>query len=183
MPKHKAAAQDACLATRQPKQRTSLAALRESWQQRAEALGASPEGLLTAARITHPPRDRASWQQRLNRLLRAEQPAPARDLLLSPEQIAHVAALVLGPDGVTAKTTGFDRRDLLQVLAVTVPVEHTGNALDLEHLADHLLRQPGPVPVHPGAEEEPRWTLGAARHRAARPGARGKPQPHTGGRT
>ena len=152
------AAQDACLATRQPKQRTSLAALRESWQQRAEALGASPEGLLTAARITHPPRDRASWQQRLNRLLRAEQPAPARDLLLSPEQIAHVAALVLGPDGVTAKTTGFDRRDLLQVLAVTVPVEHTGNALDLEHLADHLLRQPGPVPVHPGAEEEPRWT-------------------------
>lgn len=154
----RAAAQDACLSTRQPKQRTSLAALRESWQQRAKALGASPAGLLTAARITHLPRDRASWQQRLNRLRRADQPVPVRDLQLSPEQIAHVAALVLGPDGVTAKTTGFDRRDLLQVLAVTVPVEHTGNALDLELLADHLLSQPGPVPVHPGAADEPRWT-------------------------
>ena len=39
-----------------------------------------------------------------------------------------------------------------------MPVQHTGNALDLEHLADHLLSQPAPVPAHPGADDQPRWT-------------------------
>lgn len=148
------AAQAACLATRQRKQHTPAAVRRESWQQRALALGTSPGELLTAAGIKV---GADGPSGRFGRRLRASR-STSRALELSPAQLANVAALVLGPDGVTAKTTCFDRRDLLQALAVTVPVEHTGNAIDLERLADHLLRQPATVHVGPGAEDEPRWT-------------------------
>ena len=159
--KSRAAAQAACLATRQRKQHTSIDVLREGWQQRTVQLGTSASTLLKATGVSR-------WAP-FARSVRPGRRKPEADPALSPSQVADLAALVLGPDGVTAKTTGFDRRDLLQALAVTVPVELTGSAASLERLADHLLSDAETVPVEPGSEKEERWTtleLLATEHRA-----------------
>lgn len=153
------AAQAACLATRQRKQHTPLQTLRASWADRTVALGTTPARLLPAAGI----RSGRRWSRR------PEPPPPGPFLGLPEAQLAQVAAQVLGPGGVTARQTGFDRRDLLQALAVNVPNEHAGDALALEQLADQLLHQPDAVPLEPGTENEPRWTtleLLATEHRA-----------------
>ncbi len=166
--KGRSAAQAACLATRQRKQHTSLDVLRESWQQRTFRLGTSTTALLKAAGVKGLRGSKDAWPWQFGRMVRASRPRLDQHLELTQEQVAEVAALVLGPDGVTAKTTGFDRRDLLQALAVTVPLAHTGSATDLERLADHLLSQPATVAVEPGSDDEQRWTtleLLATEHR------------------
>jgi conjugative relaxase-like TrwC/TraI family protein len=158
----RAAAQAACLATRQRKQHTSLEVLRAGWQARTLRLGTSTATLLKAAGIRTA---RRNWRRRTGN------PPAEQALELSASGLAAVAALVLGHEGVTAQATGFDRRDLLQALAVTLPAEHTGSALALERLADRLLTyHPAAVPLAAGeGAQDERWTtleLLAAEHRA-----------------
>ncbi|MCU1593766.1 MAG: Ti-type conjugative transfer relaxase TraA [Frankiales bacterium] len=139
------AAQAACLATRQRKTHISLTILREAWAQRSTRLGASPAELLKA--LT--PRQR-SWARR--------QPAgPALEDLTSAHIMA-IAEQVLGSGGVTLQQTSFDRRALVQAIAVTVPVEYGGDAQRLEDLADSLLVRPGVVPLVEDEQGGRRWT-------------------------
>ena len=145
--KGRAAAQAACLATRQRKSHVSLARLQESWVARSSRLGVRPTDLVKVLS----PRGRF-WHR-----------TPAHQRLsvpedLNPEQLLAVAEQVLGPAGVTAQRTGFDRRELLQALAVTVPVELGGDAARLEALADQLLTRPDAVPLNPGEQDQERWT-------------------------
>jgi conjugative relaxase-like TrwC/TraI family protein len=139
------AAQAACLATRQRKTHVSLTVLREAWAQRSTRLGASPAELLKA--LT--PRQR-SWYRR--------QPASLHVEDLTSAQVLAIAEQVLGSAGVTLQRTSFDRRALVQAIAVTVPLEYGGDAQRLEDLADSLLMRPEVVPLVDDEQGEHRWT-------------------------
>ncbi|MCU1595019.1 MAG: TrwC relaxase, partial [Frankiales bacterium] len=143
----RAAAQAACLATRQRKTHLNLTILREGWAKRTSRLGSTPSDVLK----TLVPRQR-SWQ-RTRALPKDLKPAD-----LTSEQVLAIAGQVLGPAGVTAQRTGFDRRDLIQALAVTVPLEHGGDARQIEVLADQLLTRPDTVPLEASEDGQQRWT-------------------------
>jgi conjugative relaxase-like TrwC/TraI family protein len=123
------AAHAATLATRGPKASVpGLSQLRRTWHQRAAELGTGPE--LVAELASHGP-----------------EPAPdARGL--------H--ARLLGEDGLTANSSSFDRRAVLQALAEA----HPGGArvAALRASADALTRSPAVVALATPAHAEPRYS-------------------------
>lgn len=77
----------------------------------------------------------------------------------SQEVLARAAAVLLGPDGLTAKAAVFDRRDALRAWCDQLPGGAPVHAV--EQLADNLLDNPEVVPVDRLSRRETR--PGAAR--------------------
>jgi hypothetical protein len=77
----------------------------------------------------------------------------------SQEVLARAAAVLLGPDGLTAKAAVFDRRDALRAWCGQLPGGAPVHAV--EQLADNLLDNPEVVPVDRLSRRETR--PGAAR--------------------
>jgi len=127
------AAQAACLATRPAKPSAQPeGSLRDRWAARALAAGHRPAGLIVGA---------------LGR--RRPPPRPSVDQL---------AAHLLGPAGLTAQATGFDRRDLLQALCQALPAGAATDRAALEAVADQVLASRDVVRLVSAPEDGPRWT-------------------------
>jgi conjugative relaxase-like TrwC/TraI family protein len=123
------AAQAATLATRPSKASVpGISQLRQSWHERAAELGIGSQLLAGLAR-------------------NSPQPAPdAKDL--------H--ARLLGEDGLTANSSGFDRRAVLQALAEAHPGGARVSALRAS--ADAITRSPAVVALATPAHAEPRYS-------------------------
>jgi conjugative relaxase-like TrwC/TraI family protein len=127
------AAQAACLATRPAKPTGEPeTSLRDGWTARARAAGHHPTQLIAGA---------------LGR--RRPPPTPPVDQL---------AAHLLGPAGLTAQATGFDRRDLLQALCQALPAGTATNRAAIEAIADQVLASRDVVRLISPPEDGPRWT-------------------------
>lgn len=123
------AAEVAALSTRGPRAAVpGLAELRDQWHERAGALGIGP-GFVEG--LAHHER------------------VPATDAEL-------LAGALLGPDGLTANATSFDRRAVLQSLAVA----HPGGApvAELRARADRLVASPEVVELAVPAQAERRYS-------------------------
>ncbi len=190
------AAQAASLSTRTQKTHAPSSDLQAGWAARAATAGASPSDLLqVAGRASH---HRASWPT--GGRGRRDVAGPLNDgPLVSLAEQAVLAGWLFGPDGVTEHQTGFDRRDIVQALAEHLPPARTGNARQLEALADQLLSRTSDVgtaegtadsiagrdttvQLGVGVEDGPRWTTTEllacetqALALAASPGARPAP--------
>ena len=112
----RAAAQQACYATRPVKSHTDEPLLRDRWATRAGGYGYDTAALLA------------------NTLDRARPPA-------LPE-LAVLAERVCGADGLTRHRTSFTRADLLQELCLALPVGARVDAAAVESFADALLTEP-----------------------------------------
>jgi conjugative relaxase-like TrwC/TraI family protein len=129
------AAQRATYRTRLPKSHAPARSLREGWADRARQLGHEPRALLGSV---------------LDRTRPPELPAA--------EQVARG---LFGPDGLTAKTTSFDRRDVIQALTETLPTGLPITGAQLEAAADRMLGERDAIRLlqPAGAHmDEPRWT-------------------------
>jgi conjugative relaxase-like TrwC/TraI family protein len=127
------AAQAACLATRPAKPGSEPeASLRDRWTATARAAGHHPANLIAAA---------------LGR--RRPQLAPP---------VNQLAAYLLGPAGLTAQATGFDRRDLLQALCQALPAGTATDRAALEAVADQVLASRDVVRLVSAVDDGPRWT-------------------------
>ena len=127
------AAQAACLATRPDKPPAeSEAALRQRWVAAAEAAGHLPARVVGAV------------------LGRVRPPVPP--------PIDRIAQHLLGPAGLTAQATGFDRRDLLQALCQALPPGQAVDLAALERAADRVLQSRDAVRLAARCEEGPRWS-------------------------
>lgn len=129
------AAQRAAYRTRPAKTHTPEQPLRQRWLDQArELLHRDPRHLITdALRQVRPP--------------------------LAPDRV-ELAAQLLGPAGLTAMATSFDRRDALQALTEAIPTGLTVTGAQLEDIVDQILRESDAVPllqpaVHSG---ERRWS-------------------------
>jgi hypothetical protein len=123
------AAQAAALATRAPKASVpGLSQLRQTWHERAGALGIGPELVAGLAR---------------------------RGPELPPDAKALHSRL-LGEDGLTANASSFDRRSVLQSLAEAHPGGASVAALQAG--ADAVTRSPGVVALATPAHAEPRYS-------------------------
>jgi len=127
------AAQAACLATRPAKPAPeSPGSLRNRWVSRARAAGHHPTevipGVLGRGRVPTAP------------------------------PIDQLALHLLGPSGLTAQATGFDRRDLLQALCQGLPVGLPVDREVLEAAADRVLRHRDVVRLATRSEHGPRWS-------------------------
>ena len=139
--KGRVAAQDACLSTRQRKTHVGLSTLRAAWADRSSMLAYSPKDL------------EQRWPRRRHEQSIAQE--------LTKEQLGDLASQILGPLGVTEKQSGFDRRDLVQAVAVALPLEQGGDAKRIEAFADALLAHPEAVPLIPGRTTDragPPWS-------------------------
>jgi conjugative relaxase-like TrwC/TraI family protein len=127
------AAQAACLATR-PAKPTAVpeTSLRDRWTHQAGGAGHHPARRIAGA---------------LGR--RRPPPTPPVDQL---------AAHLLGPAGLTAQATGFDRRDLLQALCQALPAGTATDRAALEAIADQVLASRDVVRLVSPPEDGPRWT-------------------------
>jgi hypothetical protein len=128
------AAQAACLATRPPKDRSGPAetTLRQRWAARARTAGHDPDLVIGAAvGRTRPPR---------------------------PPQLDPLIPELLGPGGLTAHATGFDRRDLLQALCQTLPPGMLVDRARLEAAANLVLRHRDAIRLATRTEDGPRWS-------------------------
>ena len=129
------AAQRAAYRTRSAKTHTPEQPLRERWLSKAsELLRRDPRELIAdALHATRPPTapDRGELTQRL-----------------------------LGPSGLTANATSFDRRDALQALTEAIPTGLPVTGAQLEDVVDDLLRDGHAVPLLQPAIEcgERRWS-------------------------
>ncbi len=127
------AAQAACLATRPAKPAAEPEqSLRDRWATTARTAGHQPAKVIAAVLRGH----------------RAPVTPSMRQL----------AAHLLGPSGLTAQATGFDRRDLLQALCQCLP---PGTATDrdaLEAMADQVLASREVVRLVSPVDEAPRWS-------------------------
>jgi conjugative relaxase-like TrwC/TraI family protein len=127
-----AAAQAACLATRPAKDTTTELTLRDRWTARARAAGHDPAKVVAAVlRRSRPPR---------------------------PPGLDRLAQELLGPAGLTAHATGFDRRDLLQALCQTIPAGLPVDRARLEAAADVVLRHDDAVRLATRTADGPRWS-------------------------
>ena len=127
------AAQAACLATRPAKAPSeSDGRLRARWANRARDAGFQPGRVIAAA---------------LGR---------GRPSLAPP--IRQVAEHLLGPAGLTAQATGFDRRDLLQALCQDLPAGLPISHDSIETVADLVLRHRDAVRLATRSEDGPRWS-------------------------
>jgi conjugative relaxase-like TrwC/TraI family protein len=128
-----AAAEAACLATRPAKKRdVPERTLRERWTATATAAGHAPDRLLEAV------------------LGRARPPAlPELDVLTQQ---------LLGPAGLTAQATGFDRRDLLQAICQTLPPGAPVSHRWLQATADQVLAHRDVIRLISDPEAGARWT-------------------------
>ncbi|HEX4812219.1 MAG TPA: MobF family relaxase [Nonomuraea sp.] len=127
------AAQAACLATRPVKPATEPEqTLRERWAAKARAAGHRPATLVAAV------------------LGRTRSPAAP--------PIDRLAQHLLGPAGLTAQATGFDRRDLLQALCQALPPGTAVDRVALEAAADRVLRHRDTVRLATRGEGGARWS-------------------------
>jgi conjugative relaxase-like TrwC/TraI family protein len=123
------AAQAATLATRAPKASVpALSQLRDTWHERAAELGISPG--LVAGLARH-----------------GLEPAP---------DAKGLHARLLGEDGLTANSSSFDRRGVLQALAEAHPAGARVTALRAN--ADAVTRSPAVVALATPAHAEPRYS-------------------------
>ena len=78
---------------------------------------------------------------------------------IAPDR-AELAAMLLGPAGLTAKTTSFDRREVLQALTEAIPTGLPVTGAQLETVADQVLRDDDAIPLLQPALDtgERRWT-------------------------
>ncbi len=104
----------------------------------------SPAAARTATLATRPAKDRThtladlqnDWRQRAANL----QLHPTTSTPRAPREAVGVEGRLAGPEGLTANTSSFDRRAVLQELAVSHPDGATPTALRLQ--ADRLLARP-----------------------------------------
>jgi len=128
------AAQRATYRTRPSKSHAPVRSLRQEWAHRAAELGHDPRALLASV---------------LGRTRAPDLPA---------DEV--VARQLFGPDGLTAKTTSFDRRDVIQALTETLPAGLPITAAQLEAAADQMLHRPDAIALlqPTGERQERRWT-------------------------
>jgi conjugative relaxase-like TrwC/TraI family protein len=129
------AAQAACLATRPGKTHRRPEDLRGWWRDRAHQHGLNPRAPVLTDRTPG---------RAFGRIRRP--PNPPLPKLPSWELLAD---RLFGPDGLTAKRTDFDARDVVQALCELLPPEATGDAEQLEALAQQLLLHPDAVALEP----------------------------------
>ena len=95
--------------------------------------------------------------------------------------VEQLTAYLLGPAGLTAQATGFDRRDLLQAICQALPAGAVIDRAALEALAARVMESRDVVRLVSPTEDGPRWTttellrveqaaLGFARDLASTPG-------------
>jgi conjugative relaxase-like TrwC/TraI family protein len=127
-----AAAEAACLATRPAKRRgIPERVLREGWAATARAVGHAPDRLQDSV------------------LGRTRPPAlPELDVL---------RAELLGPEGLTAMATGFDRRDLLQAICQTLPPGAPVSHRWLQLTAEMVLEHRDVIRLLADPDDGPRW--------------------------
>lgn len=127
------AAQAACLATRPVKPAAEPEpTLRQRWAAKARAAGHQPATLVAAV------------------LGRGRSPAAP--------PVDRLAQHLLGPAGLTAQATGFDRRDLLQALCQALPPGMAVDRAALEAVADRVLRHRDTVRLATRGEGGARWS-------------------------
>ncbi len=127
------AAQAACLATRPPKDPTTPdTTLHQRWAARARAAGHDPDTLIegVVGRV-RPPR---------------------------PPRLDELIQELLGPAGLTAHATGFDRRDLLQALCQALPPGMLVNRDQLEAAANLVLRHRDTIRLATRTDDGGRWS-------------------------
>ena len=94
---------------------------------------------------------------------------------------------LLGPAGLTAQATGFDRRDLLQAICQALPTGTVVDRAQLEVLADRVLASRDVIRLVAPPEDGPRWTTtdcsGWSRPRWASPAASPQSRPATSRQT
>ena len=127
------AAQAACLATRPGKATAEPdLTLRERWAATVRDAGHHPDQVVAGV------------------LGRARPPAAPPLRRLSED--------LLGPAGLTAQATGFDRRDLLQALCQVLPPGVTVNRAWLEDAADQVLGHRDAIRLAARTPDGPRWS-------------------------
>lgn len=129
----RSARERATLATRAPKDNTALdaGAMRDWWAYRAAPLGMDDAFL---AGLT----------------------GPSRAAGLAPEEVAEVLAHLAGPDGVTAHTSAFERRDVMRALAAAAP--DGAHVAALESWTEAFLAGPDIVALSAGPRGQARYT-------------------------
>lgn len=132
------AAQAAALATRPSKRKRSDGELRSGWTARAVVAGFDPAAVVRTA--TRAP---------AGDLDRADSCAPVLD-------VAGIAERVLGEWGVTARSSSFDRRQLLRAVCEAVPAGSPVTVDELRALATSVLRDQAVVPLMPDAAVDAR---------------------------
>jgi conjugative relaxase-like TrwC/TraI family protein len=127
------AAQAACLATRPAKAPGEPdGRLRERWAAQAREAGHDPDRVVDAAVGRARPPQAPSMRQLTEHLL--------------------------GPTGLTAQTTGFDRRDLIQALCQDIPTGLPVGHSSIQAAADLVLRHRDAVRLATRSEDGPRWS-------------------------
>jgi conjugative relaxase-like TrwC/TraI family protein len=121
------AAELAALETRQAKDTTlDSKSMRELWEAKAAQIGFDPASLADV--LDRVPR---SVPGSVPDVVPVSVPNPGQD---------HVAEQLLGPNGLTAKASTFDRRDVLRGIAERMPAGAT--VAQIEAMADDLLTRP-----------------------------------------
>jgi conjugative relaxase-like TrwC/TraI family protein len=127
------AAQAACLDTRPDKPSAETEpTLRERWAATARALGYNPRRVIDAV------------------LGRGRAPAPP--------PLERLIEHLLGPAGLTAQATGFDRRDLLQAICQALPPGLRVDRAAVERVPDRVLQSRDAVRLATRSEDGPRWS-------------------------
>jgi conjugative relaxase-like TrwC/TraI family protein len=127
------AAQAACLDTRPDKPSAETEpTLRERWAATARAVGYHPRRVVDAV------------------LGRGRAPAPP--------PLDRLVEHLLGPAGLTAQATGFDRRDLLQAICQALPPGLRVDRAAVERVADRVLQSRDAVRLATRSEDGPRWS-------------------------
>jgi conjugative relaxase-like TrwC/TraI family protein len=128
-----AAAQAACLATRPDKApEEPEQTLRQRWAAKSRAAGHRPARVVADVL--------------------------GRSRILAAPPVDRLAAHLLGPTGLTAQATGFDRRDLLQALCESLPPGLPVIRAQIESAADRVLRHRDTIRLATRTEDGGRWT-------------------------
>ncbi|MEO7981479.1 MAG: AAA family ATPase, partial [Sporichthyaceae bacterium] len=123
----------ACLATRPAKPAAvPEQSLRDRWATTARAAGHHPAKVIAAVLRRHR--------------------APV------PPSAGQLAAHLLGPSGLTAQATGFDRRDLLQALCQCLPAGTATDRARVEAIADQVLASRDVVRLAAPVDDGARWS-------------------------
>jgi conjugative relaxase-like TrwC/TraI family protein len=138
------AAQVACLDTRPAKTGRNVEQLGADWRARAEA---------------HQP----DIRRVVRSVLARTGPLPA----LSTLDAGRIAATLLGPDGVTATRTGFDRAELTRALLEQLPAGTPVGCAEVETLVDRLLADPQVLTLIPEPDGRRFTTVELARTETA----------------